>query len=328
MFISILITFFTLISLWFIGFMISVSIKNKKALNFINPFTGIILVLNVVYLLNLSKISISKPFFDLQLLNGVWFLFFILILIFIFSLLNSSFKRAKSLKEEFLQYLKFSVIVGVLTPLFLNKLGDSSISIRASELKDLSIVHNMLSSLSKDERIWQTGVSILTATHSEIFKISTLDSTKILHGISIFLTIYILIYFVAKILKPKRNFLRALFVILIISSLLILINASLTFSFIVGSLLFLVFILFAYLEILYSKSKKQLVYIEEFLIAFSLIFIASINSLAFKLSIFALMIIFLNILFLNGRNKALTFLKPLLIALLINPLLLGFALLF
>lgn len=315
-------SFFSLIIIWFIGWILVSSSENKK-LVFLSPWIGIFLITNIILILNFSKLVFNKSAFNQLLFNVPVFLLIILILLFIFFVFFIGNKNIKGLIKG---YFKYTIAISLILPLFFNYLGDSYIANRANELKELSIPQEMFFTLSNNEKIWQAGASILTALHSEVFKISTLDAVKILQGITIFLNLYIFIYILSNFLKPKTIFLKILSILLTTGFFALLLSNNFNFSLILGSIFCLAILLYEFLKIINNTPNIKIFFIEEFLIAFVLIFLASLNSLIFKFSLFIIFIIFLYLLSFKVSNKTLVFLRPLLLALLINPMLVGFAL--
>lgn len=314
--------YITLISLWFIGAIFTVHLKKKKFFNLLSVSTGLAFLVNAAYLLNFSKIAISKPFFDNRLFNAIGFITFIVILISIFSLLNIKRKALNTLWIYLKRFLVISLIVSVIIPIFISKLGDDYVSNRANELKNQSIAYELVAKQTINNDIWQVGQSLLSSIHSTIFDISTDISTGIIHGIVIFLLLYIISITFFKYITSGKFFKILSYLALVGLFLSLFLSITMALSLILLAISILLILYCEYINILKSKLEKN-IHIEELLIALFLVLIASISSIVFKLILLGIAIGGLYFFVNKKRTEALLFIRPLLFAILINPVILG-----
>lgn len=310
-----------LLSLVFTGSLFTVHMKKNNVAVFYSPWIGAIYIVNIGLLANFSKIPISKTVFNTPFFNGIAFIIATIFLTAIVSFLQAKNRNFGFRKKDILLYVFYWICIVVFTAVFFNKLGDVSAGKRAGEIKTLSLADEMFVKKHIQNSQWQVGIPVLISVYSDVFKISPFSMSKIIQGIFIVLLAPLVAYLIMKIVKRKKNN-TSFFIFLAIFVGLILIfqirGSTLDSVFITGMIL-----LIANLTLDYSH-----VLAEEFILAQAFIYLAAINSNVFKLALIVFLLMTVSGFFNRKKHGVLIFIKPIFLMIILNPLLVGFALRF
>ncbi|MCL4419305.1 hypothetical protein M1146_04360, partial [Patescibacteria group bacterium] len=218
------------------------------------------------------------------------------------------------------------VVLASTALLLSSRVIDISLLKKAEQLKNISIMETIILQKSTSFTTWQVGAPVLVTFVSALFKVSAPVASEILKAIFLASGAILLWYLLSRF-KKKTKLYHIIFAIVALVFLSLLGRlATLNTVFLSATLLLLLNLYFDY-EILLRSSTKQLIYLEELIIALALICLASISNLVYKLGIVSLLVLFIYFIFLK-KKMTLSWLKPLILMILLNPLLVGLALRF
>ncbi len=295
------------------------------------PWIGVLFIINITFLINLSKIPIAKNVYDIRFFNATIFTVIILMFIAAASLLQLNKLSLRFSKKEILNMSLITVLIVVCMSVLPNQIFDTDTSIinRAQDLKNLSITNELMINNNIQNMNWQAGIPLLIAFYSELLNIPVIDIARIigrLFFVLIAVNIADLLLIVVNLNKKRVYFIITLSILLFIMILLSQIKPiSLTTISMIGLIILISHLTLNYISVL-KKGIQTFVAPEELVIATALLTTASILSIFFKIYLAVFVSLILVEFIRNKKISSFGLLKILVIMIAINPMLVGLAL--
>lgn len=293
------------------------------------PWILLVTLGNILISLNFSKIPIAKTLFT-SFLNGANLSILTLIfLVFVVAVFNFSLISKLLNRKTFFYFLIYLAAILIISSLFSKTAGVSVIK-KAENLKNISIIQEIIRQKSPSLELWQVGDALIVAFVSESFGIPVTQAygiLRVIFSVSASLLLLFILSRFARSLDSSSSTSSESSLGMTGGSIFILVFLYLLFKYadlktvlLSGLLLFAINLLLDYFPLISSKNKKM-IYFEEIQFALLLIYFASLNSLSFKIGIVFPLVF-------TAYTRKLRPLIILLLILLINPLIVGLALRF